>query len=179
MRAITIQQPYAFAVASGVKDVENRTRSIPWRSAVGQRVAIHAGKAWYDGAEHDDRIVKLGEQTVARMHAGEVPGASLLGFLVPQGHFLGSVVALATLAEVHWAGACRASLVRRQRPVDGEAEATDARGFCSAWAEPDCWHLVWTGTVALLKPVPTRGFQGLWTLPTEVEWAVAQQVGAA
>jgi hypothetical protein len=43
MYALTILQPWAWAIATGLKSVENRT----WRppdAAIGQLVAIHAGK---------------------------------------------------------------------------------------------------------------------------------------
>jgi len=42
MKAITIINPYAHLVASGVKDIENRS----WNAEklIGQRIVIHAGK---------------------------------------------------------------------------------------------------------------------------------------
>ena len=43
MKAITIWQPYAQLIVTGRKLVENRVRPFPWRSAIGQRIAIHAG----------------------------------------------------------------------------------------------------------------------------------------
>lgn len=39
MRALTIQQPWAWAIASGAKRIENRT----WRTNHRGRIAIHAG----------------------------------------------------------------------------------------------------------------------------------------
>lgn len=179
MRAITILQPYAFAIASGAKDVENRTRSTPWTSAIEQRVAIHAGLRWHSGALDDPRILRLGQQTVATEFGGAVPGAALVGFLVPQGHILGAVVAVATLADAHWAEACASPPVRRQRPVDDTGDAGPAPGLCSPWAEPDCWHLVWRDVRPLVTPVPARGFQGLWSLKDEeLDQVLAQDGGA-
>lgn len=163
MRAITVQQPYAWAIATGAKDVENRVRSVPWRSAVGQRIAIHAGKAWYDGAEHDVRIVDLSER--------HTPAP-----LWPTATAAGAVVAVATLAQVHWAGACAAGLVHGQRSVDAEGKSAPSPSLCSTWAEPQAWHLVLDEVRALPHPVPARGFQGLWTLPDDVASAVAERV---
>jgi hypothetical protein len=167
MRAITVQQPYAWAIATcadGAKDVENRARSVPWRSAVGQRIAIHAGKRRFEGGELDPRIIALGRRLQSAPAAAWHSGA---------------VVAVATLADVHWGGACRFQGVQRQQPVVTKAANSAPGALCSAWAEPDAWHLVWENVVPLPRPVPARGFQGLWTLPVDVEWAVAQQVGAA
>lgn len=44
MKALTLWQPWAWAVAHAGKNVENRTWSPP-KAAIGQRIAIHAGKA--------------------------------------------------------------------------------------------------------------------------------------
>ena len=43
MYAITIAQPYAYLVAIGEKDIENRSW-VPNEKYIGQRIAIHAGK---------------------------------------------------------------------------------------------------------------------------------------
>jgi hypothetical protein len=47
MKAITLKQPWASLVASGLKQVENRTWAVP-KSIRGERIAIHAGKGWDD-----------------------------------------------------------------------------------------------------------------------------------
>jgi len=47
MKAITIKQPWATLIASGVKGVENRTWPVP-KTIRGQRIAIHAGKGFDD-----------------------------------------------------------------------------------------------------------------------------------
>jgi hypothetical protein len=43
-KAISVRQPWAWAIIHGGKDVENRTRRDPWLGAIGQRVWIHAAK---------------------------------------------------------------------------------------------------------------------------------------
>ena len=45
-RALTLRQPWAWAVAAGHKDVENRTWQTPHRGCM----AIHAGGEWADAA---------------------------------------------------------------------------------------------------------------------------------
>ncbi|MET7669386.1 hypothetical protein [Micromonospora luteifusca] len=42
LRAITVKQPWAWAIAHGGKNIENRSRDITYRG----RLAIHADKAW-------------------------------------------------------------------------------------------------------------------------------------
>lgn len=44
MKALSIRQPYAWAIMAGIKPVENRKWSTSYRGPL----AIHAGKAWYD-----------------------------------------------------------------------------------------------------------------------------------
>lgn len=49
MMGLTGWQPYFWAIAEGLKRVENR----PWpppHGMIGQRIAIHAGKTWDEGA---------------------------------------------------------------------------------------------------------------------------------
>lgn len=52
MKALTLKQPWAWAVAHAGKDVENRSWKPP-QSIIGQRIAIHAGLARERGALRD------------------------------------------------------------------------------------------------------------------------------
>jgi hypothetical protein len=42
VRAISIKQPWAWAILYAGKRVENRSREVPWSSAIGTTVLIHA-----------------------------------------------------------------------------------------------------------------------------------------
>lgn len=55
LRGISVRQPYAEAVASGAKRVENRSRPVRWSG----EVAIHAGLAWHRDGDRDSRILVL------------------------------------------------------------------------------------------------------------------------
>lgn len=57
MRALTIRQPWAWAVAFAGKDVENRTRPHPWRSALGEQVVVHA--ASQPSLDFDDDLLDI------------------------------------------------------------------------------------------------------------------------
>jgi hypothetical protein len=76
VRAITIKQPWAAGVMLLGK-VENRGRLNPWGSAVGQRLAIHAGKGWDRTAPEELRTLDLA-------------------------HVSGAVLGTALLRDVHW-----------------------------------------------------------------------------
>jgi len=45
MRALTVKQPWASLIASGLKQIENRTYPVP-KTVRGERIAIHAGKGF-------------------------------------------------------------------------------------------------------------------------------------
>ena len=50
MKAISIHQPYAWAIVSGVKRFENRS----WATAHRGRVAVHAGASRASLGDYDD-----------------------------------------------------------------------------------------------------------------------------
>jgi ASCH domain len=87
MRALSVQHPWAAAIAYGTKRVENRSWTAP-RWAIGQAIAIHAskkpdisarppaGEAWPEHRMHLGAVIAVA--TVAGCHhssaAGECPG---------------------------------------------------------------------------------------------------------
>lgn len=142
MKAITVKQPWAWPIALGAKTVENRTLPHPWRSAVGERIAVHAGKGWDTSAVHDQRLIE------AAKAAGHLFAVEELD---PACYEYGVVLATVRLTDVH----------RGDRPCR-------CRGH-NDWAEPGAWHLVLRDVTRLRTPVPCRGYQGLWTLPADVE----------
>lgn len=155
MRAITVKQPWAAAIAAGAKLVENRGRLAPWRSAVGERIAIHAGKGWdRDAFAPGSPMWPLAERTVAvdEDPPGTVRPALLAVVMLPTFYVRGALLATARLAGVHLA--------------DSDASG---RTCCSPWGAPDRWHLVLDQLERLDRPVSCAGSLGLWRLPLPVE----------
>lgn len=158
MKALTIQQPWAWAVAAGGKDIENRS----WATGNGGGpLAIHAGMRRDDEAGDHPLIVEAFAQVFplppkwptdaeSAEHARrwDSPASRAWGAR-------GAVVAVA-----------------------------DFTGFCLAGADCGCgpWAAAgqvhwWLRNVRLLsEPVPVKGAQGLWTLPADVEAAVLEQL---
>ncbi len=66
MKAITVAQPFAWAILEGHKRVENRTRAPP-QSLLGERIAIHAGK------RRDQNAYNFVCKTLARAMDGPSP----------------------------------------------------------------------------------------------------------
>lgn len=80
MRALSLWQPWAWAVASGHKRIENRT----WRprSAVGSWIAIHAGRR-IDASALDFVREQTGEEPT--LHHGAIVGVARLREVIPDG----------------------------------------------------------------------------------------------
>jgi hypothetical protein len=86
LRALTVQQPWAFAIAAGEKTIENRTRGMNYRGLL----AIHAGKRFSDRGRLDARVQAL--------LAEERVGESDLTF--------GAIIAVGQLVDSHPDGDC-------------------------------------------------------------------------
>jgi hypothetical protein len=149
VKAITVKQPWAWAIAIGAKHVENRGRSTPWTSAVGTRIAIHAGRAWDSDAIEHPQWMRLVSQVAHQLHTDPdrpVISADLIWLSVPQGHHRGALLATALLSDVHAGETCQT---------------------CGPWAASDQWHLVLTD-IKPMTPTPCKGALGLWTVPTHL-----------
>lgn len=148
MRAITVRQPFAWAIAHLGKDVENRSREHPWQAAVGEQLAIHAAAAHYSRTYDEAESVEH-DVVMTAMDNGVDFGWEVRDELDVRS----AIVALARLEEVHHADTCR--------------------NGCSPWAMPGQWHLVLTRTYALPRPVRGPGRLGLWTVPTQAVDAIS------
>lgn len=146
MRAITVRQPWAWAIIDGGKDVENRTRNIA--GAYRGPIAIHAAMSHTFGARTDPNIAR--EITEAGHEA------DFLRWLTSAPH--GAVVGLVDLVDVHHAN-----------DVDPTFCGICPEGCCgcSPWAMPEHYHLVLANPRPLPEPIPWRGALGLWNLPDD------------
>lgn len=141
MKALTLWQPWAWAIAHAGKDVENRTWAPP-AYMIGERIAIHAGKRFDEEAWtflSDPCCSPIDESLAAEDGLFDVPCADEIA--------RGAVVAVATLAEVLRFG-------------EGEARGWPWYGGPVGWVLTD---------VVAMEPVPCRGAQGLWDLPVDIE----------
>jgi hypothetical protein len=150
MPALTIFQPWPWAIATQGKTPENRTQRIRYRGPV----AIHAGKI-YDG------YAVLPEPAAGKLGA-IIAGVRLAGCITPEARYLtlGAVVAVADLTGCHHASECQ-----------------DQHGaLCTPWARPASWHWELGSVRPLAALVRCRGKQGLWRLPEDAETAVRAQL---
>lgn len=152
MKALTIHQPYAWAIAAGWKDIENRWRTTSHRGPL----AIHAGLTV-------DREVHLPVQKATDAYAqlGGDDGLWEITRPRPAGtHPLmacGAIIAVADLVDV-----CTA------RSTDCGCGPWAVRGYQTHWRLDNVRPLA--------EPVHACGFQMIWQVPDEVEDAVCAQL---
>jgi hypothetical protein len=159
MKALSVRQPWAWAIAFGQKDIENRT----WGTGYRGPLAIHAGARWDGDGAFDKRVLRalhgfgdrfdpplcverLGPKTTRLLCDGQ---------LTP-----GAVVAVVDLV-----GICT-------------ARSTSQQCGCGMWASEGQCHWRLAGVQPLAEPVPCKGRLGLWELPEDVEAAVTSQLAA-
>lgn len=174
MNALTLWNPWAWAMAHAGKPVENRTWEPPSR-VLGQLLAIHAGKTLDHDAIFDiaDEFGVAPENWDIPSVAPDLEGVRRVGRLVP-----GAIVAVGVLA-----GFVRDNGAGYIHPAGVEA-AQLSEAEILRWARQTPWYQGPVGWVvvkriALPTPVPCKGAQGLWTLPPEVEAQVRAQIGEA
>jgi hypothetical protein len=158
VRALTVQQPWAWAIVHGGKDIENRTQAWTYRGPL----AIHAGNRWSDrggrsGLVWDALRTRFGWPTgPGSARDDRRPGFDAI-------RPLGAIIGVVDLVDVHTSISC----------VNERGE------MCSSWAESsydehgggtrrDIVHLVLEHPRPIDVPIPCRGVLGLWTPPAEV-----------
>ena len=134
MRGLTVMQPWASAIASGKKTVENRTWGVPGY-VTGKTIAIHAG-----------RSVDWDATAAAWIAAGLVPYDGSATYPWTSGLTLGAVIAVARVTGscVPWecSGECSPWAVKGQdhwlladvRPLP---DPVPCRGMLGLWRLPD------------------------------------------
>lgn len=165
--ALTIHQPWAWAIAGGWKPVENRDWPPP-RWLFGRYLAIHAGRQ-YDGPAARELVR---HREALGLPAGPPDGNSIAR---------GAIVAAARIA-----GAVQVErddedpAVPRLRFVKvlGDVSEQTARELAaSPWASGP-WLWVLQGVVAVDPPIPCRGLQKLWSVPAPIAEQVRQHIKA-
>lgn len=151
IRAITVKQPWAWAIAHAGKTIENRSRGTSYRGTL----AIHAGAAWSDRGMRDRRLRDVWDAAgLPRLMARGAYGFEW--FPSRNEVIYGSVIAVADLVDSHPdAGCCRPW---------GESDYRETSGRRRTVVH----HLVLEGIRPVPDPVPCRGALGLWWLPEDV-----------
>ena len=181
-RVLTVRQPWADLIMSGVKDVENRTWPVP--STLPQWYVTDEGERYLpDPAERDehssscDLCRPVGPFPFRLwIHASKQPAAvhesvldNWLEFCWREGAYeqyhLGVLLGTVEVTGCHHADDCYLPDGMHDTLVGPQYHAEE---WCSRWAEPDCWHWQLTDPQPLDEPIPAKGRLGLWTLPDDI-----------
>lgn len=176
--ALTVRQPWAWAIAHGPKDVENRTGGVGrWRRLAGCQLLIHAGAGWSDRGARDARLTSAwwyGQYLNPvpppyRIFAGgQLEHRSINGVIPAQRIVFSAIIAVTTVVDVHQAepGCCESTWA--------ESEYTDVGGKLHTTIT----HLALGPRQALLdNGVACNGHLGLWHPRAEVLAEVAEGLG--
>lgn len=153
MKALTVWQPWAWAIAEGFKRVENRDwKPAPSMLGSGDRLAIHAAVRAVDreALKHVRHALYASRGRADGPHPWDVP--------LPESpkYVLGGIVAVAKYSH-------HVSL-RRDLPMDQQPWFVGQFGW------------VLTDIQKLSKPLQVRGAQGLWAVPGDVLFAIDEQL---
>jgi hypothetical protein len=193
MRALTLTQPWAGLVASGIKLVENRARKIAPRDLFGQRFAIHASRQIDEDVY--DRI-KVADPSLftqngyrrwywlSRITSAAIAVATLDRMIVtgPNSELnANDYEVLEAADQVRWCFGPVVYVLRDVRalvPDEGASERGRAARQASIDSSPKVpsYDLNRAGTANPERGIPCRGYQGFWTLPGDVERAVRAQI---
>lgn len=153
---LSVRQPWGWAIATGLKPVENRS----WHTNYRGPVAIHAS------GTIDEYARMPTDQAIRRLRA--VRAEAILAQQLPASAKylrLSRILAVADLVDIH-----------------PKYHICNPRGVpstvCSPWAVWGEQHWILENVRPLPEPVPCKGRLGLWKLPEDVERAVREQLEA-
>lgn len=178
MRAITVRQPWAWAIARGGKDIENRS----WGTSYRGLLAIHAGVRWDEEGAFDKRVIAALAADKTADGAYDPPLAVTLNAersrivetrKKDERYTFGAIIAVVDLGGIHNCLRCA-----RRNPLSAGTHP-DGPYQCSRWAVGGSFHWELSNVRPLAEPVPCKGRLSLWDLPDDVEAAVLSQIREA
>lgn len=176
MRAITLTQPWAGLVASGIKLVENRQRPIISDGLLGESVAIHASRVidqtvYERIAEIAPDVLRFEERDGAR-----VPVIPCQRDWYRLSRETGAVIAVGVPIHTLADGWTEDAIATHKASLFEQLEHLTGDGRQVRWFFGPVGHIFRSDMRALARPVPCRGMLGCWTLPADVERQVVGQL---
>lgn len=149
LRCLTMKQPWATAIADGLKTIELRSWRVHYRGPIG----IHAGLGWhwfftFKNVENKRAIHLVPKEQIIRADNER-----------------GGLIAVADLVDIR-----EYAVSKEQAGKPGQTYRKfkkDVDHHLSAWGERYGWVLA---NVRRVKFIPIIGSQGLWRWCGEVEW---------
>lgn len=145
MKALTVQQPWAWAIVHGGKGVENRTSMWSYRGPL----AIHAGKRWSERGARSPLIHEAGSRVIGGLFLSDL-------------EVFGAIIGVVDLVDIHVAavGCCESEWAEREY----EEHPTGKK-------RRDITHLMLENPRAV-QPIECPGKLGLWNVPADIERAL-------
>lgn len=174
MKALTLWQPWASLIVAGAKPFEFRGWKAP-RSAIGQRIVIHAAARPMRAAEICEIVdnLKFGganaAQTCLRIDAALDLLMPLYHFKKPTGLPLSAGLGTAILGEPR--NGIEIAVQEFGFPQKAEDELPGLPGFDSDRSEHANWGWPMLEIERWSEPQPMRGAQGLWNWPDAAQFA--------
>lgn len=146
MKVLTLRQPWPYAIASGLKNVELRHQLFSHRGPL----AIHSGKEIADREAFKFVDARLAE-------AGKPPMPDLGAPGCPTELAMGAVIAVVNVTSGHFHSDC-----------NGTCSPWAMPGYRG--------HHMLADTRVLRRPVPTCGKQGMWTADEDLAAEIRKQL---
>lgn len=169
MKALTLWPEWAWAICHLDKRIENRIWFPPW-GFVGQDIAIHAG-AHIGGRKMSVADQHGPMQGVCEMAVDTAGWACTMKF--GEGLYVLSKGDGDRLSSVSFK---QSEVVRSAVVAVAKLSKVTGGSVAKEWAVPGQYHWHLEDVRVLEEPVSCRGYQKLWTLPNEVEYAVRIQI---
>jgi hypothetical protein len=135
MKAITVQQPWGWAIILGQKNVENRTRIGTWLPARDSRIAIHAGRRISErGMDTVGRIIDGHLWDAADLHRGAIIGTVLVEDIHPDA---GCCAPWGESSYLEAGGTRRIDIVHLVLAEPRPCDPIPCRGQLGLWTLPD------------------------------------------
>lgn len=164
MRAISLTQPWCGLVAAGIKRIENRSTPIIAPRNFHEPVGLHATR------EIDETVYKRLEEIAPEL----VPYGQTKAAWAALSRITSAVIGIATPVRVIKATGWDEKAER----FTYSREDLDFIGDQARWLFGR-YGYVFENCAPIKSPVPTRGWQGLWSMPRDVEAKVREQLKVA
>lgn len=152
MKALTVQQPWAWAIIHGGKNIENRSTLWRYRGPL----AIHAGMRISDRGQQSDLV--RGAWSAQGLPTKLAERLDRYGYVaVPTG----AVIGVVDLVDAHPASGCCTPWGEESYVEHDGGRRVDVVHYVIENPRP-------------IHPVPWRGALGLWTIPDDIAELVAQ-----
>lgn len=159
MKAITVRQPWAWAIIHGCKDIENRSQAWTYRGPL----AIHAGKEWSLSGQHSGLVWSALKEYGWPVGPYAAQRRGLFTF--------GAIIGVVDLIDVHHA--------------EPDAVCCDSPWAESRYRDQvtgkeigSVVHLVHENPRPIAQPIVCPGRLGLWTPDDDLTTAIQEALAA-